>query len=216
MKDIENPDGSKSDKVKLIRSESIGNYAWDSSNTNDWEKSSLQKILNSGDYYNRTNSFENTGLTNKAKNMISTSVWNLGGTTSYDTLKVKDFYEAERGTAVSSGRPTKWTGNVGLIYPSDYGYAVESNRNTCLDTVTNNWDGNDCYRSIWIMDLSSTYWTLTPLISSNNNQVIYFDMVLSSITATFNNKVVPVVYLNSNVMIGSNGEGTITNPFTLS
>ncbi len=56
MKDIENADGSKSDKVKLIRSESIGKYAFDNySDTNDWSKSELQKVLNEEAYWNRTN-----------------------------------------------------------------------------------------------------------------------------------------------------------------
>ena len=104
MKDIENPDGSKEDKIKLIRSESIGQYSWDnkasgvgsstsSYGSNDWSDSALQKVLNEGAYYNRisgncpdgingttkTCDFSSTGLTNEAKSMISDSVWNLGG-----------------------------------------------------------------------------------------------------------------------------------------
>ncbi len=52
MKDIENADGSKTDKVKLIRSESIGKFRWDNKangtgsstseyGSNDWSDSAL-------------------------------------------------------------------------------------------------------------------------------------------------------------------------------
>ena len=44
-------------------------------------------------------------------------------------------YEKERGTTVYSERPTKWTGKIGLMYPSDYGYATSggstTNREAC-------------------------------------------------------------------------------------
>ncbi len=92
MKDIENPDGTKEDKVKIIRSESIGNYSWSNESNygkNNWSKSALQKVLNEGAYYNRTSGncpsgangatttcdFSNNGLTEEAKSMIDLSVY---------------------------------------------------------------------------------------------------------------------------------------------
>ena len=64
------------------------------------------------------------------QNMISESVWNIGGN-GYSNpssapygLPLLDQYNKERGTITyQNSRPTEWTGKVGLIYASDYGYA---------------------------------------------------------------------------------------------
>ena len=45
--------------------------------------------------------------------MIESVVWNLGGTSS-NSATADTFYTAERGTTVYSGRPTTWTGKVGI------------------------------------------------------------------------------------------------------
>ena len=65
MNNIDDGTGNKETRLKIIRSESIGNYSWDnkgigtgsstSSNaSNDWSDSVLQIVLNSGAYWNRT------------------------------------------------------------------------------------------------------------------------------------------------------------------
>lgn len=63
---VENENGKKEQRVKLIRNESLGkNYTWDnkpsgvgsstnSNGSNEWSDSTLQIVLNSGPYYNRT------------------------------------------------------------------------------------------------------------------------------------------------------------------
>ena len=56
MKNIDDGTGNKSDRVKLIRSEAIGGYAWDTSNSsinggigiNEWSQADLMKLLNPG------------------------------------------------------------------------------------------------------------------------------------------------------------------------
>ena len=69
--------------------------------------------------------FTSTGLKNDTtRNAIEEVVWNLGGTDADDTSTASMFYTAERGTTVYTGRPTTWTGKIGLMYPSDYGYAT--------------------------------------------------------------------------------------------
>ncbi len=120
MKDIENPDGRKEDKVKLIRNESIGIYSWDNKpsgtgsstnlyGSNDWSDSTLQKVLNEGAYWNRTSGscpsgekgatktcdFSSIGLIEEAKGMISESIWNLGGSDSIGKTP-KEYYTLER------------------------------------------------------------------------------------------------------------------------
>ena len=67
------------------------------------------------------------------------------------------FYKRERGTTVYSGRSTSWTGKVGLMYPSDYGYATSggttTNRASCLAKEMYNWDDSsvsDCKNNDWM------------------------------------------------------------------
>lgn len=138
---IDNGSGTKETRLKIIRNESIGEYSWDYNSDgtydNDWSTSTLMDLLNHGAYYNRTTGmyynnsttaisvdFTNNGLTEEAKSMISNAVWNLGGSSTYDDVTTSILYRKERGAEVYNGNPTEWIGMVGLIYPSDYGYAT--------------------------------------------------------------------------------------------
>ena len=237
MKDVENADGTKEDKVKLIRSESIGSYSWDNNNSNDWSDSALQKVLNEGAYYNRTSGacpsgrngatktcdFSESGLTESAKNMISESVWNLGGSSTYNDVTTKTFYERERGINVYSGHATTWTGKVGLMYPSDYGYATSggnmTNRDTCLNTVLYNWDVDgvsDCKNNDWLYKSNIVQWKIMPS-SSNSSDVFIVNSVgkVGYIAAYLTFASFPSVYLESNVVIKSGGAGSSISPFIL-
>ena len=190
MNNIDDGTGTLESRLKIIRDESIGNYSWDnkasgtgssinSGGSNDWSDSALQIILNSGAYYNRTSGecpygqngattscdFTSTGLTEDAKSLISNAVWNLGGSNTYNDVTASMFYERERGTGVYSGRSTTWTGQIGLIYPSDYGYATSGgsgiDRAECLASVLYNWDNlSDCYNNDWLY-IGASQWTIT-------------------------------------------------------
>ena len=190
--------GKKENLVKIIRDDGIGDIAWDSNNVNDWSTATLQQNLNSGTYY--TTTLKN----NKTKEMIARVVWNLGGTDGY-TSTASMFYTAERGTTVYSGRPTTWTGQIGLMYPSDYGYATAggstTNRSTCLSTVLYNWDGSgvaDCKNNDYLFKTSYYQWTLTPF-SDTAHAVFY---VYSSGIVDYDNASVtygvrPALFLDS-------------------
>ena len=110
--------------VKLIRSESLGNLSWDSSEStinsgwgvNEWSQSDLKNYLNTM-YYggtsvtcyngqsNKITTCPTNTLDNTAKALIDNHTWNTGApnynelynntTKSYDTV---EFYKAERGT----------------------------------------------------------------------------------------------------------------------
>ena len=112
-------------KLKIIRNESIGNMQWASSR-NNWNNSSLKSYLN-GEYYN--------GINETYKSMISEETYYLGGATSSNlrTLTASGYYNVERDSSqVYSGNPTSTTQYIGLMYPSDYGYAAGS---SCLSTA---------------------------------------------------------------------------------
>ena len=101
--------------------------------------------------------------------MIETVTWKLGGSSTYYDVTASMFYERERGTTVYTGRPTEWVGEVGLMYPSDYGYSTSggatTDRATCLATELYNWMSStgfsDCYNNDWLFD-GSPQWPLTP------------------------------------------------------
>ena len=229
------PEGQR---MKLIRTDSIGNLSWDYTSTrsysNDWTTSSLQTLLNSGAYYNRTTGqyynetatattldFTSNGLTEIAKNQIDTITWKLGGTSSYNSPNTVQFYEYERGTTVYTGRPTEWQGKVGLMYPSDYGYATSGgtsmNRTSCLTKELSKWSAaSDCYNNDWLLDLQNYQWTLTP-VSHNSNyvfRIFQFSGSVNGDAVSIKSTVRPSVYLKSSTTILS-GEGTLENPYEI-
>ena len=242
---LNTPEGQR---IKLIRTNSIGNYSWDnkasgtgsstsSYGSNDWTDSTLKEVLNNGAYYNKTSGtcpsgqngvttscdFTSNGLTEAAKNQIDTITWKLGGTANYNSSSnglASHWYSYERGTTVYTGRPTEWQGKVGLMYPSDYGYATSGgtsmNRASCLAKELYNWDGaNDCKNNDWLYNSSIYQWTLAPT-SSYSGYVFYVNFTgnVGSNDANDRYAVRPSVYLISKTSI-LGGEGTLENPYEL-
>ena len=226
-------------RIKVIKATPLTDgttkgYAWDSGNVNIWATitngnysnsltsgASLMKLLNSGDWWNRTNTFANYGLTEKAKSYITTSRYYLGGYNNSSGVMTNQFYTYERGTTrYDTNRPLYWDGMVGLMYPSDFGYAAG---NTCV-TGTNpyNYDGG-CKNKDWLwMTTSSDYsnsveWLMSPN-SGVSSRAFYVD---SSGYVGFSNGVYgvnsvrPVFYLSSTTSI-TDGTGTSTDPYIVS
>ena len=194
-------------------------------------------------YYSKNNfsescDFTSTGIKEKLKNMLGNAVWNTGSngsSYSHDNIKTAKFYELERSSNTSkicsSGtgcndtveRTTTWTGKVGLMYPSDYGYATSggstTDRATCLNTVLDSWDGSsvsDCKNNDWLFN-SSDQWTISPYMYSSNAVNAFFVSSGGPVNVVYAFPGLgarPVVYLSSNVKI-SGGEGTSESPFSL-
>lgn len=215
---------------------------------NEWTDARLNYLLNPGHesetaggslywnrgagncYYGQNNAtaacdFTTTGLTEKAKAMIGDAKWYLGGTANYDSSSnglASHWYKYERGTGVYSGRSTSWTGKVGLMYPSDYGYATSggttTNRASCLAKEMYNWDDSsvsDCKNNDWMYNSNKRQWTITP------RQGDTYSVFLVSITgyvninnANYNYGVRPVVHLNSAIKVIT-GSGTKESPYIL-
>ena len=221
FKNMTKEDGSKADLVKIIRDDSLGDIAWDSNDVSNWSKASLQTTLN-GEYYNGT--YATGALKNDStRNAIESVVWNLGEVADDNSAIASHFYGYERGTTVHSGRPTTWTGKVGLMYPSDYGYATSggstTDRSTCLSKELYQWASvNDCYNNDYLFNDSYYQWTLTPLLSN-----IYYVLYVVTTGAVYRssvdldyNSVRPVAFLKSNILIKDGGSGTAESPYQLS
>ena len=210
--DVDDGTGKIEKRMKIIRNESIGDYAWDDNGVNEWSTASLKAKLNTGTFY--------TGLNDTAKSMIGDAKWYLGGSSTYDDVTPPMFYARERGTTVYSGRSTNWTGKVGLMYLSDYGYATSggnsTNRASCMAKELCNWDNSsDCYNNDWLYKSSQYQWTMSPIADESDLVFsVYNAGNVEGNYATTNNAACPVVHLKSTIKVIS-GSGTASSPFIL-
>ena len=211
-------------------------------NSNDIISSGSQQLYSKmGSYYNGTKGcspaavasgasfsctevdFTSTGLKNDTtRNAIEEVVWNLGGIEAYNTLTASMFYTAERGTTVYTGRPTTWTGKVGLMYPSDYGYATSGgttkDRAACLAKEFANWassDFSDCKGNDYLLDTNNFQWTLAPssayaysvfLVNADGGVIDYGAFDAGAVR--------PALFLKSSILLDK-GTGESSNPYTL-
>ena len=212
--------------VKIIRADVLDGLAWDKSNTNNWDTSSLNKLLN-GAYYNAQDGtssgycygysttatancdYTKRGIQSGYRGMIASVTWHLGGYSRSDTSSA--FYGYERGTTVYSGRPTSTTGYIGLMYPSDYGYSVLSSscsRNNDLDIFS---AFKSCAGQSWLYG-KGYEWTLTPSSSRSNYVFILNQGGLGYYSAYDGFGSRPVLYLDASVY-KIDGDGSLKNPY---
>ena len=184
-------------------------------------------IASGADFTCTSIDFTSTGLKNDlTRNAIESVVWNLGGTASYTSASnglASHFYGYERGTTVYSGRPTTWTGKIGLMYPSDYGYATSggstTDRAACLAKEMYNWDGSgvsDCKNNDYLYKSGYIQWTLAPTSSYASYVFLVGGTGFVDSDNAFNSRGVrPVAFLKSNISITDVGLGTAESPFQL-
>ena len=168
--------------------------------------------------------FANTGLSSTERNMIDTVTWYNGA---YDNYSYVDaHYNAERGNMgkICSGgnwcndnvtRTSTWNGKVGLIYPSDYGYA--SNLQQCNHTLGEYYESG-CFDTNWLKQ-NYWYWTMSSRALSGNASFVFFvngDGGLNDVDARNDYAVRPAVYLKRGVTIDTEGkDGSESNPYVL-
>ena len=184
--------------------------------------SQLMKLLNSGAWWNGTSgsyyndrttatnvNFTNYKLSDKAKSYISTSRYYLGGYNSPSIL-TSAMYGYERGTIrYDTSRPLYWDGMIGLMYPSDYGYAAG---NACtMGKTLKDYSGN-C-RKDWLKN-SNSEWLMSPY--SGDSRIAFHVYPIGYVDGDFGVRyaylVRPVFYLTSDVSI-SGGTGTSSDPY---
>ena len=196
--------------------------------------SQLMKLLNSGAWWNGTSgsyynnnttatsvNFTNYKLSDKAKSYITTSRYYLGGYNASSGVMTNQFYTYERGTTrYNTNRPLYWDGYVGLMYPSDYGYAAG---NSCVTGTDPFKYAGGCKNKDWLwMTTSSDYtggaeWLMSPrsggsnlAFGVNSSGYVYGYGTVGGAGAAR-----PVFYLTSSASI-SDGEGTSAAPYILS
>ena len=189
--------------IKIMRNESIGSRAWDSSNSKDWETSDIKSYLN-GDYLA-------TITTNQDK--IVPHTWSIGGVT-YNNSDLADQINDENGTQSQQA-------NVGLITVSEY-LRANTNSAQCGNLSLNNSNISTCKTTDWMFNIvpsNGRLWTISPSARSSSS---VFDVNgsrgsaggLGSGTANNSRGVSPAVYLSSDITL--TGDGSSSNPYVIS
>ena len=159
--------------------------------------------------------FTSIGIKNTTtKNLRSETKYYLGGSNTF-SIYSNQMYDYERGKKVFIGRPTEWTGKVGLAYPSDYGYAADFR--SCTQDL-DNYNNSACTSKNWMKaiiapnygalinpysDVSYSIWRI------NQNGGVGYDVASTVYGIT------PVIYLDPKLVIKS-GTGTSSSPYQLS
>ena len=218
-----------------------GNY-WNSVRTNNWSTASLKTELN--DSYLRT-LLATSGVNSKLSSAIVNAKWHLGGANNTsgsnyyrNTIKTENWYKAERspyatsGTLqnLSSGNPEYVFAQVGLMYPSDYGYATVGGSTTskanCRAKELYNWGSSsysDCKNNDWVFK-SATFvnkgeWLISPSASySDDASNLRSTGYVSANRGVRDDPlgVRPTFYLDSSVLkIVGTGDGTKDNAYRI-
>ena len=195
---------------------SDGTYIYDGSGNIIYQLGCQPASIASGatSYSCTTNTWS---LNSTALSQISETTYYLGGTVYNSTSyygTTEEIYTWERGTKVYNGRPTNWTGLVGLMYPSDYAYTFANGIDdicyTNIRNCTNNNGANPpsswLYKSIhqWSVSAYSGYKDYVHYVNSAG---------VGNVFQGSNFGVRPVVYLKSTIKL--DGTGTSSDPYEI-
>ena len=149
---------------------------------------------------------------------IDNTIWYLGGRSHAVRFPASTVYNAERGTTTGKicpstsascndevNRTLTWLGKVGLLYPSDYGYASKN------ETCKNDLYGSDstCDQENWLHPSSGEYWTIMPYANASYAVNVYgisSANSLSHYTAYSPRSIWPTVYLKYGTKIIGTGQ----------
>ena len=185
-----NSDGT----LKIIRTQNIGNMAWDTNGASTWNAPAILNTYLNGTYLQT--------LSNQ--NQIVSHNWSIG---------MLDYNNNDLALQITSENATNWNGKVGLITPSEY-IRANTNNEECGTASLVNSNYNKCLNTNWMSSLGTNLWTISnasasfsPIYISNNSFNHDTEVAGSS------RNVVPVIYLNSNITL--TGSGTEADPYKI-
>ena len=182
--------------VKVIKNTSIGNIAWNTTESNDWANASLNTTLNTTFKTEKLSGFEDK---------IAEVSWRISGY-STSSATAKTVYTGEITSATNTH-----TAKIGLMYSSDYGYATTPDYWTTnlfnYDAAAKNKDWLFLGSYEWLLSPNSSYFNIAWYVYSNGN-------VNDNGSVTDNNAVRPSFFLTSSVQYVS-GSGTSTDPIRI-
>ena len=191
-----NSDGT----IKIMKDGNINtsnNLAWDTSDSNNWNRpASLNTYLNR-DYYN--------SLTSTAQSQIVEGTYYVGGVTSGNN-DMQDQIRDEKAV----------TSKVKVVLPTLSEYIRAGSNKSCKTFSTYQSNYRTCKNSDW-MYINDEWWTLSPR-SGNSYGVFGVNSYgsMDSYSALLTNTAVrPAITLSSKVQI-TGGMGTVSDPYILS
>ena len=216
------PDGENGEYVIRVRKVGYESVAYHSSSSpyiNHWPNTTLYSTWSS------------TYSTTNYKNTVNFKVY-LGTTSSFNSYNSEEFYKMERvleskGSAgASAGGLTSAVVSVGLMYPSDYGYAVlESDCARTIKLYYGGYSGNSaCYKNNWLYQGSSTWqWLISPNVSYSSSAFGISPTGFVNITSAYADGLgvsvtgigyaSPVMALSSTIVV--TGSGTQSDPYVM-
>ena len=189
-----------------METSTIAGYTWnyDTSvskfGSNNWTTSEFNTINLNTNYWNYL------GAT--WQNLIVETTWHLGGMTSMSNT-AKAFYDGERNNAGYGSNPTTYSDEIGLMYPSDYGYAASPE---AWITDLSDYNNSTITSNHW-MYMGLVEWTIIPRSSVSSSVFLVYSSVVYS-DAYDGYAARPVFYLESNVAL-QGGSGTSSDPYRL-
>ena len=215
-------DGANGEEVIRVRrhyeKDNYPGMAYDENNTNHFPNTTMYSTLSST--YNLTN-----------YNHTVNYMMYLGTSNTSESLTSSGLYTMERGetpgvtAATNYSNAVRFTGSVGLMYPSDYGYAVlASDCARSILAIEYN-ETETCYNNNWLFQGNNKYqWLISPstfddfvTFNVNSNGLVYgiysgdYDAYGGSVRYDFAYS--PVMALSNNVLVS--GSGTKTDPYTI-
>ena len=184
--------------IKIMKVESIGNMAWDTSGNNNWANASLKTYLN-GTYYN--------SLNNTAKSQIISNNFSIG--------RIND-NENNMEEQINNENSSKWNGKVALPTLSEY-IRTNSNKSSCGTLSLNNENASNCINTCW-MDTTSVlwWWTLTPCSYYTSSVFNVSSQGVAGFYDSYDSTSIrPALYLSSDIKI-TRGDGSQNNPYEIS
>ena len=241
---------------KLLKVIDTNNYGgtsgkyWNSAGTNNWNSASLKTELN-GTYL--TTLLGTSNVNSKLSSAIANAKWHLGGANAnsesgdsyyYKSITTENVYKAERPpyhtfTNLSenifqnlySGNPSSIYAKVGLMYPSDYGYATvggsTANKSSCRAKELLNWDSSshsDCKNNDWLFTSQNNFvnireWLLSPYSSDSLNAAGLYSSGFVNLygygVSDVQFAVRPTFYLDSSILKIVGGTGTNDNAYRI-
>ena len=185
-----------------------------------------------------------SNVNSKLSSGVANAKWHLGGAnytsgSNYynNTITTENYYKAERSPYATSGTlQNLYSGNpeyvfaqVGLMYPSDYGYATvggsTTSKENCRAKELSNWHSyRDCKNNDWVYKSQSiswgsnkNEWLISPFASNSRyastlRSAGYVDVLNVS---HFRYAVRPTFYLDSSLKIVGTGDGTKDNAYRI-
>ena len=227
--------------TKIIKNSSSGSLIF-SFSIGHWTNSTLKTLLNDY-YYNSINAtstsycyysyrysryykticnYQSSGISENYKFMIKPVTWFLGAIDSgkkifenYYETNTNQYYRFERSDIKKfyDDFPLSDISNIGLIYPSDYGYSVLE-KDCPRDTNLNKYSDSLCYYKNWMGEYGDI-WTITP-----DGYYSESEMSINGGGNSYHKDpkdrsgIYPTLYLNENVYV-LDGDGSITNPYII-